>query len=794
MELTTPQKQVATCFDPTVVVLAAVGSGKTTTLSERIAHAVEQGVAPARILALTFTNRAAQRMRESLEARDAVAARRVHVHTFHGLCAWILRTEARSMGLSPSLWVHDEEDAEALIHSLGVQRSRQAMFRLHQEMSSEPVGQASLSRYHTAAFSQEPWAHRYLQALNERGGVDFGGLVYLARAALTDSNTSAERWAAKFDLVQVDEVQDTHQSEYDIIRKVAQSARSLCLVGDLDQTIYGWRGSSPRALLRQVEADRGAVTSIMMSDNFRSTKALLKTANEVADGLLQRSTEVQPHAELEEGVPPRIQIFPNPHDESIGVARHCTQLIEAGAKPREIAILCRANKPAELHARALAAHGIPHATISAFRYFRREEVKDALALLKLVVDRNSPAAIHRIALKLIRGVGKTTLQRIRQDGDAAGMRVTDLLDSLLVSKGDPLWGLSCEEYIVLDTETTGVDPQRDDVIEVAAVRVRLGEMVDEYQALIRPTKSVGDSESVHGLSDELLQAEGRDAATVLNEFHRFIGDSPVAGHNVQFDLRMLHAQAERAGVTMRFHESFDSLTYARRLLRQDSYRLGDLADALQLPVEPTHRALDDVKTTVHLLKQLTQLGRQDAPIRIHLMATHAPAFSRLRETLDRWSGLNERPGVLVHRILHEGKLLAYYTRHIDKHRLANLEELSHRIARLDNPHLAPLDATRSALDGASLAREQDLLDEMEGVRIITIHQSKGLEFGHVIIPGMVDGLFPIWSAIESDDTEEDRRVFYVAVTRARKTLALTAYERDGRGPRQPSRFLRGISQ
>ena len=187
MKLTDAQTQVAHCLDPTVLVLAAVGSGKTTTLSERIAHAVEQGIHPARILALTFTNRAAQRMRESLEQRDAVAARRVHIHTFHGLCTWILRTEARSLGLSPSLWVHDEEDAEELIRAIGVQRSRQAMFRLHQDMSSEPVGHASLSRYHTAAFSSEPWAHRYIAALNERGGVDFGGLVYLARAALTDS-------------------------------------------------------------------------------------------------------------------------------------------------------------------------------------------------------------------------------------------------------------------------------------------------------------------------------------------------------------------------------------------------------------------------------------------------------------------------------------------------------------------------------------------------------------------------------------------------------------------------------
>ena len=127
---------------------------------------------------------------------------------------------------------------------------------------------------------------------------------------------------------------------------------------------------------------------------------------------------------------------------------------------------------------------------------------------------------------------------------------------------------------------------------------------------------------------------------------------------------------------------------------------------MDLPVEPTHRALDDVKTTVHLFFHLANIGQRDAPIRTSPHDTHAPSFERLRESLEKWSTLKERPGVLVHRILHEGKLLAYYSRKIDKHRLANLEELSHRIAKLDNAQLDPIEATRRALDGASLAREQ----------------------------------------------------------------------------------------
>jgi DNA helicase-2/ATP-dependent DNA helicase PcrA len=174
------------------------------------------------------------------------------------------------------------------------------------------------------------------------------------------------------------------------------------------------------------------------------------------------------------------------------------------------------------------------------------------------------------------------------------------------------------------------------------------------------------------------------------------------------------------------------------------------------------------------------------------MAQFAPAFEKLRLSLDGWAAQGERPGVLVHRILHEGRLLAYYQRNLDPRRLGHLEDLSQRIARLDDPSLPPIEATRRALDQASLAREQDLLDAMDGVRVITIHQSKGLEFDHVFVPGLADGRFPMWSAIENGNTDEDRRVFYVAVTRAKKTLTLSSYEKDRRGLCAPSRFLDGI--
>ncbi len=797
MELTEQQHEVAHHLEGTLVVLAAVGSGKTTTLSERIALAVASGVVPSRILALTFTNRAAQHMRESLEARDAVAARRVHVHTFHALCSLILRTEARALGLPPELWIQDEEDAEAVMAQAGVvgMKPKDALYALHDDMSRVPIGQASLAEYHRAGFSEAPWARRYIAALSERGAIDFAGLVYLTRAALSGDPATAKRWADRFDLVQVDEVQDTHLSEYDVIRHLAASARSLCLVGDLDQTIYSWRGSEPRALLAQVAQDFGPVTERSMSENFRSTRALLRTASAVASGLDNRATQVVAHQTLPEGASPVITAYPSPDAEAAGIARRCNEIVQDGAPADRIAILCRANWAAGLIADALAKEGVPAATVEAFRFFRRMEIKDALALLKLVVDRDAPAAAQRIALKLVRGVGPRTVERLNTEGSPAGLRIVDFIDSAAVAHGDPLWGLEAGEVVVLDTETTGVDPSTDEVIEVAAVRLRDGVEVDHYQALIRPTKSVGDSEAVHHLSDALLAKEGKDGARVMAEFMAFCGDTPVCGHNVRFDLRMLAAHGARVGVPATFPKHFDSLRYARRLLTEDSYRLGDLAKSLGLSADPTHRALDDVRTTVQLLDKLRAPALAGKPTRHALMAEFSPAFEKLRSALDGWATLPDRPGDLARRLIEEGGLGAYYRsgQHSKTKRAEHLDRLPDRLDRLDTPDLPPIEATRRALDRAALAREQDLLDELQGVRVLTIHQSKGLEFDTVFIPGLVDGRFPNRSAIQAGNTEEERRVFYVAVTRARTALHLSFYENNRYGRQDRSRFLENIA-
>jgi DNA helicase II / ATP-dependent DNA helicase PcrA len=309
------------------------------------------------------------------------------------------------------------------------------------------------------------------------------------------------------------------------------------------------------------------------------------------------------------------------------------------------------------------------------------------------------------------------------------------------------------------------------------------------QALLKNTRALGASEHVHGISQARLDAEGRDPTQALTELRRFIGDTPVAGHNVGFDLAMLEAAGRRHGVDMHFVRAWDSLDVARRLVRADRYTLSHLVQHLGIPLTPTHRALDDVLATVALGERLARLAEGHAAERRAAMQRHAPRFQRLRQTLDRWATEALRPPALVQRIVGDALRHKYPS---EPRRLDHLAELVRRLQSFDDPSLPPSAALSKTLTRAALVRDVDQLDQANGVRVLTMHQSKGLEFDRVWLPSMVDGTLPSWQSLRDGSDEaldEERRVLYVAATRARTSLHLSWAARGGRRNHTPSCFL-----
>jgi DNA helicase-2/ATP-dependent DNA helicase PcrA len=799
------QRAVIDAGPGALLVLAAVGSGKTTTLGRRIAAAVDQDLAPERAVALTFTNRAAAQLRESLgRALGPADAARVTLSTFHALCVRILRSAPEDVGLPGDFRVIDEDDAIELIEQLDpAGGAKAAFYALGRAASEAPLGACAAAAWHAGAIGELPWARAYASALAERGAIDFGGLVYLTRALLSAPGAALDRWRTAYDLVLVDEVQDTHLSEYEVIRVLAAQAQSLVLVGDLDQTIYTWRGSAPQALLAQVEADFGPLRRLRLTQSFRATRRVLAVAEALAATMEDRQSAMTAAAGADEGVTPELRAFPDVTAERAAVAAGLRRALDAGADPAGLAVLCRTHAAITALARACAEARVPTATAEQLRLYRRREVKDALALARLVVHRGDEAAARRVALHLVRGVGKGTLQRIVRAGRPLGLRLSDLLDDEAVAHGDPLWALQGDDLVVLDTETTGLNPEEDEVIEIGAVRLRggrwSGDPADTLSLLIQNTVPVGASEAVHHLSDARLAADGAPAADALGALATFIGDLPIAGHNIGFDRRMLRAHAARLGLDLPLPVRLDTVDAARRLLPGlPDHRLGTLVAALGLSSPATHRALDDVRATVDLMQALAARARPQRAARAALIADEAPAFARLRATLGRWAAAAERPWALLRRIAQEALDPLLRAEPDFAARMSQLGELCARVKAADDGQGDPADALARVLEAVALSKESDALQGVPGVRILTMHQSKGLEFDEVWLPGLTEGGCPAWTALRAGDgaeLEEELRLLYVAATRARRGLHLSWAAKDDQGRKQArSRFLAGPVQ
>ncbi len=787
-----------------LLVLAPAGTGKTRVMAERLALAIEGGMDPDRALGVTFTNRAASEMRARVERRLRDGAKQTNIRTFHGLCAWMLRQEAPDLGLARDYVIYDEEDSKEVLayclRSTGL-KPDDAYWRISKLKSGCPVRNLRLGTAPALDFGDLPpqlvaAAAEYHGLLAERHALDFADLIYHVRAMLHLMPEARSRWAGRFDWLQIDEVQDTHHSEYDVIRALAGRTGNLALYGDIDQTIYEWRGSEPDAVLAEFQRDFAPVTELLLADNYRSTRQLLGVADRFASTFAKRRTRIRPGVGVVEGDPPVLQGATRPSDEARWIAERAQELTAAAAaKGLRIGVLTRTHRRSQVVSDGLEAAGVPHVTVEQYEFFRRQEIKDVVARLRLLLNPHDAGALGRVTRRPASGIGPATLKTLWQGGEEVALRITDLIRPHTHWHGEPfaplLEGLARTSVVVVDVESTGLSPTEDEIVDVGAVRVVEGKVSDRFQALVRPTRPVGSSFQVHGLSDEVLREDGRDAAAVFEELREFVGGAHVVGHNVRFDLALLRAHAGRVGVTLTFPAWDDTLEISRRLLRLERYDLGSLCRHLGTPHSPSHRALADAEATADLVLALHEDLATGADGRRRLIASVGAPFAPIAERFQAWREAAEdlRPAELCERIVAESGLTDYYAD--DPRRTGHLEELIEFVRSKDREELAPRVALEDVVQQVALARNVDHLPENDPrIPVITIHQAKGLEFDVVFVAGVADGEIPSYYAVKENRVEEERRLFYVAITRAKRNLFVSWFDRNDRGyPAGPSEFL-----
>ncbi len=625
-ELNENQRKAAERIEGPVLILAGAGSGKTRTVTYRIAHMIkEKNISPLNILALTFTNKAAREMKE--RAEELIGEENSYnlvVSTFHSFAVRILKTYSERIGYGRNFNIYDVDDQKSIITKIKKEMNIKddiAPGRIANRISKlkeDGVGLDEVSRQLDLKIPANRLFYdiykKYDEVLKANNAMDFSDLLLNARRLLDDKYV-LDIIQNRYQYIVVDEYQDTNNIQYEIINLIAAKYRNICVVGDEDQSIYAFRGANIENILN-FEKDYPDAYTIKLERNYRSTKRILDTANELIKNN-KSSKGKKLWTEGSEGEKIKIFNAKTPYDEAEFIVKEIKAKSKSGVDYKDMTILYRTNAQSRVLEEKLLEGNVPYKIYGGMQFFQRKEIKDILAYLNLLNNRNDNHNFYRIINVPKRSIGEKTLEKI---AEIANERNIPMLDAL--------------------------------------------QFVDET--------------NIRGA-----------VKNTLKDFYNMI-----------------------QGIYL----SLDELS--------------------------VKEVFDEVITKTKYFDSIED-NKED--------------------------------------------------------RVKNIEELLNSIIELEkrNPHISLADY----LDMVSLTASTDEMEENENfVKLMTIHSSKGLEFDYVFIAGMEDGLFPSCSFESSEeDIEEERRLCYVAVTRAKKELYISyASERMTWGQmnynRKPSRFIYEMKQ
>ncbi len=425
-DLTPAQREAVTHVDGPLLVLAGAGSGKTRVITRRVASMLSQGIGGANILALTFTNKAAGEMRQRIEALAPGSG--VWVGTFHALCARLLRSYAPLVGLDRNFTIYDQADRlravkgvmERLdLDAIGVppERVDAAISRAKNDMCPPEKIASRGDNDHVSAIVAKVYG-AYQQRLRESSAVDFDDLLVHLVTILREHQDVRATLDARFRYVLVDEYQDTNLAQYAIVRALSVDRPNLCVTGDPDQSIYGWRGANLNNIL-EFEHDYPGTKVVKLERNYRSTKNIL----EVAGHLIRFNRRRKPKdltTENPVGAPVELATFATERDEAEGVASKIVTLVREGeSEYRDVAVFCRVTALTRGFETAFRAAKVPYQVVGGVSFYERQEIKDVLAYLHLLANPKDDIAFARAVNVPPRGVGKTSLDHL--SGRARGL-------------------------------------------------------------------------------------------------------------------------------------------------------------------------------------------------------------------------------------------------------------------------------------------------------------------------------------------------------------------------------------
>lgn len=452
-QLNTVQRQAVTATEGPVLVVAGPGSGKTRVLTYRIAHLIQNGVPPYQVLALTFTNKAAREMKERIARVVGGKANQVWAGTFHSIFARILRVEADKIGYPSNFTIYDADDSKSLITSIIKEMNldtntyspnaiRARISSAKSNLITPPLYEKDDKLKEEDRMAKRPYIYmiykRYTARCKKAGAMDFDDLLYRLYELLQKNPDGVlEKYQKKFKYVMVDEFQDTNQLQYAIVRKLVNyqgSPRNVCVVGDDAQSIYAFRGATIKNILDfETDFKPHGIQVFKLEQNYRSTDHIVSAANEV---ITRNKRQIPKTIISEKGEGQRIRVIRAVSDEEEG-KRVADTIVEQKNRfhlsNSDIAILYRTNSQSRIFEEYLRRYNLNYKVFGGLSFYQRKEVKDLVAYLRLAVNINDEEALRRVINFPKRGIGASTVDKIRALANSSGRTMWECLPLVKVA-------------------------------------------------------------------------------------------------------------------------------------------------------------------------------------------------------------------------------------------------------------------------------------------------------------------------------------------------------------------------
>ena len=715
-----------------LLILAGAGSGKTRVITTKIAYLIQhEKVLPYSILAVTFTKKAANEMKERAIALEEESSKSM-IKTFHSFGAWFLRRYAQKAGLDSAFTVCDDDDVSSLV--------RAAFPSLTKKVAGEYAKKIALCKDYClgpnddlAQFDEDGKLKEiysgYQNRLRASGNCDFGDLIMLPVKILESETELRLNMQSRFKVIMVDEYQDSNIAQFRLLQALSgveeNSGTYVCVVGDDDQSIYKFRGAEVKNILDFSERFKGTKI-IRLERNYRSTGNILAAADAVVSHNSQRLGKTLVSVK-ENGSKPVLVFLENQDKESEFCASLIKKAVESGGNYSDFAVLYRTNAQSLGFEKEFLHRKIPYKIVGSLKFYEREEIKDALAYLLLFSNGRNELAFERIVNKPVRGIGPATRKNI--------------IETFVESKGSLLES----ESLFLTAENL-----------ISSLPKKAAAGLKDFINLFKDMKAFLESRE----SENSKKVESKESVIKIEK-----------GNSLD---------------TMKTAEKLTLLGYVRvpKVSGSGEFSLkGEVLDIVLPKANSAYRIIFDFEK----VEDIKELDLKDfSVLKDFESISVCPVEEEKTEAVESLS-------VFLQKFLEDSGLVDYYKTQDDSdgtNRVNNLQELINAAV----PYSLSKQGLLDFLDSIELDRSLISDDESakDAVTLITLHNTKGLEFSRVIITGLEEGIFPRPDKF-AEELEEERRLFYVGITRAKDELYITScsmrrlYGRTQ--PSAPSRFL-----